>query len=164
MDAEWFFIWLIIAIVIGATIYFIAKNYKKNLINWRLISWKLITAILDWNKKRVEELLENWTNINIPDKDWSIVLMAAVKKGDIKIIEKLGKNEYVATHPEKGKTLKKVAYYLAESEYRELVLESGGGLDGARWFALSEIPELRIYNDIIPLISKAIEILSSKKP
>jgi len=82
---------------------------------------------------------------------------------DIKIIEKLGENEYVATHPEKGKTLKKVAYYLAESEYRDLLLESSGGLDGARWFALSEIPELRIYNDIIPLIAKAVEILSSKK-
>lgn len=81
---------------------------------------------------------------------------------DIKIIEKLGENEYVATHPEKGKTLKKVAYFLAESEYRELVLESSGGLDGARWFALPEIPELRIYNDIVPLIAKAVEIISKK--
>lgn len=81
---------------------------------------------------------------------------------DIKIIDKLGENEYVASHPEKGKTLKKVTYFLAESEYRELVLESSGGLDGARWFSLKEIPELRIYNDVIPLISKAIEILSKK--
>jgi len=81
---------------------------------------------------------------------------------DITIKEKLGENEYVASHPEKGKTLKKVAYFLAESEYRELVLESSGGLDGARWFQLSEIPELRIYNDIIPLIAKAVEIISKK--
>lgn len=81
---------------------------------------------------------------------------------DIKIIEKLGENQYVATHPEKGKTLKKVAYFLAESDYRELVLESSGGLDGARWFALTEIPELRIYNDIVPLIAKAVEIISKK--
>ena len=81
---------------------------------------------------------------------------------DIKILEKLGENEYVATHPENGKTLKKVTYFLAESEYRELVLESGGGLDSARWFALAEIPELRIYNDIVPLIGKAVEIISKK--
>ena len=81
---------------------------------------------------------------------------------DITIKEKLGENEYVASHPEKGKTLKKVAYFLAESEYHELVLESSGGLDGARWFQLSEIPELRIYNDIIPLIAKAVEIISKK--
>jgi N utilization substance protein B len=79
---------------------------------------------------------------------------------DIKILEKLGDNEYVASHPEKGKTLKKVTYFLAESEYKELALENSGGLDDARWFQLSEIPELRIYNDIIPLIAKAIEIIS----
>jgi N utilization substance protein B len=82
---------------------------------------------------------------------------------DIKIIAKLGVNEYVATHPEKGKALKKVTYYLGESEYHELVLEKGGGLDEARWFQLSEIPELHIYNDIIPLIGKAVEIISKKK-
>ncbi len=79
---------------------------------------------------------------------------------DIKILEKLGENQYVANHPEKGKILKKVSYFLAESEYRELILEQSGGLDGARWFLLAEIPELRIYNDIIPLITKAVEIIS----
>jgi N utilization substance protein B len=82
---------------------------------------------------------------------------------DIKIVAKLGENEYVAKHPERGRILKKVTYFLAESEYKELVLENSGGLDGARWFQLSEIPELRIYNDIIPLIAKAIEIISKQK-
>lgn len=89
----------------------------------------------------------------------------AIKKEiglDIEIEQKLGENEYVASHPEKGKSLKKVVYFLAKSEYKELILEQSGGLDGARWFALSAIPELRIYNDIIPLISKAIEIISKK--
>jgi N utilization substance protein B len=79
---------------------------------------------------------------------------------DIIIKDKLGENEYVASHPEKGKILKKVTYFLAESEYRELQLEVSGGLDGAKWFQFSEIPELRIYNDIIPLITKAVEIIS----
>ena len=72
-------------------------------------------------------------------------------------------NEYVASHPSKGKSLKKVVYFLAYSEYKELVLEKSGGLDGARWFEMAEIPDLRIYNDIIPLIAKAVEIISSKK-
>ncbi|MDP9249461.1 MAG: transcription antitermination factor NusB [bacterium] len=82
---------------------------------------------------------------------------------DIQIEEKLGENEYVASHPEKGKSLKKVVYFLALSEYKELVLEKSTGLDGARWFPVSAIPDLRIYNDIIPLIGKAVEIISSKK-
>ena len=82
---------------------------------------------------------------------------------DIKIEEKLGTNEYVATHPERGKSLKKVTYFLAYSDYKELMLEKSGGLDGARWFTMAEVPDLRIYNDIIPLIAKAVEIISSKK-
>jgi N utilization substance protein B len=81
---------------------------------------------------------------------------------DVKILEKLGENEYIATHPEKGKILKKVSYYLAISEYKEMTLKVSGGLDAARWFPLSAIPELRIYNDIIPLIAKAVEIISKK--
>lgn len=79
---------------------------------------------------------------------------------DIEIKQKLGENQYVASHPEQGKILKKVVYFLAQSEYQELVLEESGGLDNARWFSFSEIPELRIYNDIIPLITKAVEIIS----
>ncbi len=91
--------------------------------------------------------------------------LKAIKKEiglDITIEEKLGTNEYVATHPQNGKTLKKVEYFLAHSEYRELVLEHCGGLDGARWFNMAEVSELRIYNDIIPLIAKAVEIISKK--
>ncbi|HBR66047.1 MAG: N utilization substance protein B-like protein [Candidatus Nomurabacteria bacterium GW2011_GWE1_32_28] len=81
---------------------------------------------------------------------------------DITIKEKIGENEYVASHPEKGKILKKVVYFLAESEYTELKLGDSGGLDNARWFQLKELPELRVYNDIIPLITRAIEILTKK--
>lgn len=81
---------------------------------------------------------------------------------DITIEEKLGENEYVASHPEKGKTLKKVTYFLVQGEYRPLTLKASGGLDGARWFQLSEIAELRIYSDIIPIVSKAVDIISQK--
>src|SRR3989338_4589832 len=82
---------------------------------------------------------------------------------DVVIEEKLGTNEYIAKHPDKGKSLKKVIYFLAHSEYKELELEKSGGLDSARWFEMTEVPELRIYNDIIPLIGKAVKIITSKK-
>jgi len=89
----------------------------------------------------------------------------AIKKEiglDIVLEDKLGENEYIASHPDKGKTLKKVTYFLALSEYEELVLEQSGGLDAARWFPLSQITELRMYNDMIPIIKKAVEIISKK--
>jgi N utilization substance protein B len=98
-----------------------------------------------------------------PGEDVKVGVKRKVKEEisiEVDVQDKLGENEYVATHPEKGKTLKKVVYFLAETPYAELVLQPSGGLDKAEWFPLSRIPELRIYNDIIPLIAKAIDIIS----
>ncbi len=81
---------------------------------------------------------------------------------DITIKEKLGENEYIAYHPEKGKTKKHVVYYLAESPYKDLVKEEKGGLDDAKWFKLADIIDLNFYNDILPLVTKAINILLKK--
>jgi N utilization substance protein B len=82
---------------------------------------------------------------------------------NITIKAKLGENEYIASHPEKGKIRKHVVYYLAESPFDELQLEEGkGGLDDARWFKATEITNLNLYDDILPLITKAITILLSE--
>jgi N utilization substance protein B len=78
---------------------------------------------------------------------------------DIKIGEELAKNEYIATHPEDGKMRKQVVYFLAESEYKDLTLEKTGGLDDAQWFKLQDILDLNFYNDILPIVTKAIQIL-----
>jgi transcription antitermination protein NusB len=82
---------------------------------------------------------------------------------DIDIKELLGRNEYIATHPEKGKIRKQVVFFLAESEYKDIVLEQkSGGLDDAKWFPLEEIAGLKMYDNMIPLLTKAIEILTNK--
>lgn len=73
--------------------------------------------------------------------------------------DKLGENEYVANHPEKGKHRKQVNYYLAEAEYSDLKLGESGGLDDAKWFKADEILDLNFYNDIVPLMTKSVEIL-----
>lgn len=79
---------------------------------------------------------------------------------DVELGEKLGSIEYVASHPAKGKLLKVVTYFLAKSEYKELDLRSTGGLDKAAWFQLDEVVDLTIYDDILPLIAKAIESIN----
>lgn len=81
---------------------------------------------------------------------------------DLKIKDKLGVNEYGTYHPEKGKIRKNVTYYLAESLFVDLKLATTGGLDDARWFKLSDILDLNFYNDILPLITKAVNILLKK--
>ncbi|MBU3968811.1 transcription antitermination factor NusB [Patescibacteria group bacterium] len=78
---------------------------------------------------------------------------------DIKIKEKLGSNEYIASDPEKGKIRKQVVYFLAEAKYKELNLGKSGGLDDAKWFKLKEIVDLNFYDDILPIITKAVNIL-----
>ena len=82
---------------------------------------------------------------------------------DIDIQEKLGENEYIANDPEVGKKRKNVTYFLAKAKHEDLKLEEGGGLDDARWFKLSEIVDLNFYDDILPLVTKAVNILLDKK-
>jgi transcription antitermination protein NusB len=78
---------------------------------------------------------------------------------NIKIIEKVGENEYVASDPETGKKRKHVTYFLAESPFAEIKLEQKGGLDDARWFKLQDILELNFYEDTLPIITKAVQKL-----
>lgn len=78
---------------------------------------------------------------------------------DIKCREKLGTNEYIATHPEDGKIRKQVSYFLAEAKYQELVLSKTGGLDEAKWFKMQDILTLNFYNDILPLITNSVKTL-----
>ncbi len=76
----------------------------------------------------------------------------------------LGRNEYIANHPEKGKIRKQVVFFLGESEYKDIVLEKGtGGLDDAKWFPLDEVAGLKMYDNMIPLLTKAVEILTTEK-
>ena len=84
----------------------------------------------------------------------------------ITIDQKIGENEYIANKPEQGKIVKHVSYFLAYSEYIPLTLEHKehkGGLDNAQWFEAREVATLRIYDDIKPLIEKAIDLAKASK-
>ena len=81
---------------------------------------------------------------------------------DIEIKADLGQNEYIANDPELGKIRKQVHYYMAESPWKELELAKKPGLDDAKWFKLADILELNFYNDILPIVTKAITILSEE--
>ncbi len=82
---------------------------------------------------------------------------------DITVEAELGQNEYIASQPEIGKVRKQVYYVLAQAPYQELQLEKKGGLDGAQWFRVADILELNFYEDILPIVTKAITMLVSRK-
>ena len=93
-----------------------------------------------------------------------------VKKGTIREImeemglkitikEKLGENEYVANDPKIGKKRKHVTYFLAESAFTDIKLGPSGGLDDAKWFKMVDILDLNFYDDMLPVVTKAVNIL-----
>jgi len=77
----------------------------------------------------------------------------------ITIEAELGNNEYIATQPEKGKVRKQVHYFLAQAPYENIELLKKGGLDDAKWFKVAEILDLNFYEDILPIVTKAITML-----
>ncbi|MEX0909705.1 MAG: transcription antitermination factor NusB [Candidatus Paceibacterota bacterium] len=95
-----------------------------------------------------------------------IALLRVVKDElglDVFVEDSLGENEYVASDPELGKIRKKVSYFLAKSDFDELKLDTEGGLDDCKWFELKNILDLNFYNDILPIITKAIKKLVSSE-
>jgi N utilization substance protein B len=116
----------------------------------------------------VHDIFGHWTLSKgklIPDEDVKVGAVRKIKEeinADIILKAELGNNEYVASDPELGKIRKQVHYFLAESEFTPLKLEKTGGLDDVRWFKLADILELNFYDDILPIVTKAINLLLKK--
>tara|TARA_B100000745_G_scaffold50559_3_gene30244 strand:+ start:1129 stop:2022 length:894 start_codon:yes stop_codon:yes gene_type:complete len=79
---------------------------------------------------------------------------------DIELLETIGENEYTASDPEKGKIRKHVSYFLARATIDTLELKKEGGLDDAKWFPLGDVADLKVYGDMLPIITKGIESIT----
>tara|TARA_B100000745_G_scaffold70949_1_gene42465 strand:+ start:8723 stop:9472 length:750 start_codon:yes stop_codon:yes gene_type:complete len=82
---------------------------------------------------------------------------------DVNIESELGENTYIASDPEEGKKKRHGRYYLARAPFDELELKSEGGLDDAQWFRLADIVELNFYDDILPVVTRAVNILAQHR-
>jgi len=116
----------------------------------------------------VHDVFGHWTltkgKIESGEKEEEAIVREAKEElgVDIKVKSELGENSYETYHPEKGRLKKHIKYFLAESPFEELTLENKekkGGLDDVKWFKLSEILDLNFYDDILPIITKAINLL-----
>jgi len=56
-----------------------------------------------------------------------------------------------------------VIYFLAESPYVEITLKQTGGLDDAKWFRLKEALELNLYEDVLPIVTRAMQKIARLK-
>ncbi len=82
---------------------------------------------------------------------------------DVEVQDKLGENAYITFNKEKKKIKKHVAYHLAESPYVPVKLKESGGLDDAKWFPIAEIDALNFYDDVLPIVTKAVKLILEKK-
>ena len=62
-------------------------------------------------------------------------------------------------HPEKGRVRKHVWFFLTSGDFEPLVLKKSGGLDDAKWFRLQDIIELNFYDDMLPIVTAAVQKL-----
>lgn len=76
--------------------------------------------------------------------------------------DSLGKNEYIAHEPGEGKKKRMAEYFLVQVPHDEIKLKSGGGLDDARWFRITDVGSLKLYDDLMPIMASAISILATK--
>ncbi len=81
---------------------------------------------------------------------------------DAKVESQVGENEYIASHPEKGKVRKHVWFFLATCDFEPITLKKSGGLDDAKWFRLQDIIDLNFYDDMLPIVTAAVQKLLDK--
>lgn len=79
--------------------------------------------------------------------------------------EQLGENEYVANdaHAPGGKKKRHATYFLARAPFSDLHLKKEGGLDDAQWFPLAAVGDLNFYDDILPVVTRAINLLAQRE-
>ncbi len=153
----------------------VSKKKKKNIPYEKMLIEELGGAVVyavegeNVYLALVHDIFGHWTlskgrvEANEEVKDGTIREIKEEMGLDILIERDLGENEYIASDPEVGKKRKHVTYFLAKASFVELELEKKGGLDDAQWFKLTDVLDLNFYEDILPIITKALNILASIK-
>ena len=85
---------------------------------------------------------------------------------EVQVEDKLGENDYIANDKDKanpqGKKRRHATYFLARGDFADLKLKKEGGLDDAQWFPLASVGDLNFYDDILPVVTRAINMLVEK--
>ncbi len=79
----------------------------------------------------------------------------------IQVEDYLGNTNYIARKDDK-RVKRNVDYFIVSVPFEDLELKKDGGLDDVKWFRLADIGDLRFYDDILPIISNAVNILLNK--
>ncbi len=116
----------------------------------------------------VHDLFKHWTIckshiIEGESKEEGVTRVVNKEFGvdDAHMISEVDVGQYIANHPEKGRIVKHVTYYLAESPHSVPKVEKDGGLDDAKWWKLDELGSLKIYKEVNKVIITAISTIKN---
>ena len=116
----------------------------------------------------VHDLFKHWTicKSHMTEGETAEQSVARVVKKEFgvdnaQMINKISEGQYIANHPEKGRIIKHVTYYLAETAYVTPHVENGGGLDDAAWWRIEDIGGLKIYKEVYKVISTSISTINT---
>lgn len=84
---------------------------------------------------------------------------------NVQVEMQIGENEYIANDPsaDGGKKRRHATYFLARSEFNDLITKQDGGLDDAQWFPLAAVGDLNLYDDILPVVMRAIGTIAQRE-
>lgn len=78
---------------------------------------------------------------------------------EVSVHDKLGEHEYIANNPEKGKVAKHVIYKLCIAKHKKLQKVTKEGITDVKWYANDEWENLRMYDDVRPLLRSALALV-----
>src|SRR3989338_3545758 len=118
----------------------------------------------------VHDIFGHWTLSKgklQPDEKHNDAVIRKVKEEiglAVTVEDQLGENEYIANDSKAtgGKKKRHATYFLARAAFADLQLRREGGLDDAQWFPLASVGYLNFYDDILPVVTLAINLLAQK--
>jgi len=118
----------------------------------------------------VHDIFGHWTLSKgklQPNEEHEAGVMRKVREEiglDVTVEDQLGENEYIANDSKAsgGKKKRHARYFLARASFADLSLKKEGGLDDAQWFPLAAVGDLNFYDDILPVVTRAINLLAQK--
>ena len=118
----------------------------------------------------VHDIFGHWTLSKgklQPDEKHEAGVIRKVKEEmglEVEVEDQLGENEYIANDSKAtgGKKKRHATYFLARATFTDLELKKEGGLDDAQWFPLASVGDLNFYDDILPVVTRAINLLAQK--
>lgn len=117
----------------------------------------------------VHDVFGHWTLMKGRREDAETVQETVVRKVkeeiglDAVVEDAIGENEYVAIDPDGSRKKRRAQYFLAQAPFLDLRFKKEGGLDDAQWFRVTDIGNLNFYDDMLPIITTAVNTLAQKR-